>query len=152
MTTGELVFIAILAVTIAALAGLWLSTRAPKSQEPPPDVYIQPPYHPPEPMRPRRRETANSTATQRPQSRAQTQRQPEAGARARSEKPPVEAGGGGEGGGPGEAGGSADQAQSPQLRVDVDEARQMLEDTLRLYNELLEEMGRLKKQLSERLH
>ncbi|MEM3155862.1 MAG: hypothetical protein QW668_04390, partial [Nitrososphaerota archaeon] len=64
----------------------------------------------------------------------------------------VEAGGGGEGGGPGEAGGSADQAQSPQLRVDVDEARQMLEDTLRLYNELLEEMGRLKKQLSERLH
>lgn len=153
MTQGELVFAAILLVAAAALVGLWLSTRTPKTGEEPVELYLQQQLqHPrlqrmPEqktsPQRPRQKtpsqpQQAQQTDRPKPLGGVETVSRPAGGEAGKVEEGGVESGG-------------AVPEQQAAGGASVEEAEKKLEEVLNLYSSLLQEMERLKQRLGEKL-
>lgn len=149
MTFEELVFAVILLVTAAALAGFWLTMRSPQPQEPPETPQPPPPSTPV--TQPQRRPAQQRPTRQEQPSKTQRQQAQAAPAQKASTSGPVqnkEEGGGSEEAPiqSGEAGVGAEGAGGSDL-----EAQRVLEETLNLYADLLQEMERLKKKLEGKL-
>lgn len=152
MSSGEIIFTAIMVFTAAALAGVWLSIRPPRSREEhlEAEAFIEASPAPgPRPTRPQsaaQREQTRPTSRQRPQPAQPSQAKPRAAAQPQKQQEKTEAENS-----VGAADGSGGPREPVRGVVLDEEMRERLEETLRLYSDLLQEMERLKKKLGEKL-
>ncbi|MCS7145366.1 MAG: hypothetical protein RMJ28_07115 [Nitrososphaerota archaeon] len=153
MTSGELVFTIILVVTAAAMAGLWLTMRPPKTSENPVEAGVELEAQPPTRRQRLQRAEPREQTRPKPQRQAQTQQQSQAKTVARPQTGQQREEGGvqSSSGGGGEARASGEAQQRAIVGLVDSETQERLEETLRLYADLLQEMERLKKRLGEKL-